>query len=205
MTTLIIDTSSSHCLLGLTKEGLLIGQKIYPHKNSLSQTLLPDIKELIESNNLTIKDLASVAAGMGPGSYTGTRVGVIVAKSLSFGLCVPFHGFCSLLAFLPQDHGPFAIILPSRSGAFYLAKGVQEEGGVFLEKSSLLQPEELCEEIKSRPSPLYCDLPSQLPKFLQEKNPQSHHPNLVGVIKFLFQGESLLTEKSPLIYLHSID
>ena len=57
-----------------------------------SQVLLPMIVKIFKKNELNLKDLTAVEVNCGPGSFTGTRVGVSVANALGFALDVPVNG-----------------------------------------------------------------------------------------------------------------
>lgn len=57
-----------------------------------SQVLLPMIAEILKKNKLTISNLSAIEVNPGPGSFTGTRVGVALANSLGFALDVPING-----------------------------------------------------------------------------------------------------------------
>ena len=57
-----------------------------------SQVLLPMIVKILKKNELNLKDLTAVEVNCGPGSFTGTRVGVSVANALGFALDVPVNG-----------------------------------------------------------------------------------------------------------------
>lgn len=57
-----------------------------------SQVLLPMIVEIFKKNKLTISDLTAIEVNPGPGSFTGTRVGVAVANALAFALNIPVNG-----------------------------------------------------------------------------------------------------------------
>src|SRR5689334_7224664 len=123
MKSLIIDTSSEYCLLAVIKEGRTLAHTLFLHDNRLSNTLLTEIATLLKNGSLTLQEIEEIAFGVGPGSYTGTRVGAIVARSLSYGLKLPIRGFCSLAAFLPPARGTFAAVLPAKSGLFFLLAG----------------------------------------------------------------------------------
>ena len=57
-----------------------------------SQVLLPMIVKILKKNELNLKDLTAVEVNCGPGSFTGTRVGVSVANALGFALDIPVNG-----------------------------------------------------------------------------------------------------------------
>lgn len=57
-----------------------------------SQVLLPMIDKILKKNKLTFKDLTAVEVNVGPGSFTGTRVGVAVANTIGYALNLPVNG-----------------------------------------------------------------------------------------------------------------
>ncbi|MDR0548922.1 MAG: tRNA (adenosine(37)-N6)-threonylcarbamoyltransferase complex dimerization subunit type 1 TsaB, partial [Deltaproteobacteria bacterium] len=63
---------------------------------SHGQTLAPLVQEVLTQNTLTPKELDLLAVGLGPGSFTGLRVGLALAKGLSFALKIPALGFSTL-------------------------------------------------------------------------------------------------------------
>ena len=129
---LLIETSTDLLILALfTKEGEIVSEKTCLHGNNLSKTLLPSIDALLVERGLRPKDLTGIACGIGPGSYTGMRVGVAVAKSLAFSLQIPLQGFSSLLAFLPASvDGQFLVCKSARSGAIFILPGVCSGGSI---------------------------------------------------------------------------
>jgi len=83
MKTLIMDTSTNYLVVGLinnNKEDIVtrIG------KNDNAAYLVNKIDELLKRNNLTIDNIDEIIVGVGPGSYTGVRVSVVVAKTLAY-------------------------------------------------------------------------------------------------------------------------
>lgn len=90
MIALIIDTSSDFALIALAKEGVIFSSKTLPDAKQLSKYLLPSIQALLQEVRVDY-----IAAGMGPGSFTGTRIGLAIAKSLAYAWQIPFIGFSS--------------------------------------------------------------------------------------------------------------
>lgn len=60
--------------------------------NWTSQMLLPLIEDLLKANKIELNDLTEIKVHTGPGSYTGLRVGVTVANTLSYLLKIPING-----------------------------------------------------------------------------------------------------------------
>jgi tRNA threonylcarbamoyladenosine biosynthesis protein TsaB len=143
MKSLIIDTSSAYCLLAVIEDGKVLAHTLFLHDNRLSNTLLTEIAALLKDNGLTLQQIEQIAFGVGPGSYTGTRVGAIVARTLAYGLNLPIRGFCSLAAFLPPAIGTFAAVLPAKSGLFFLLAGEKREYTLQTARAELISADEL--------------------------------------------------------------
>lgn len=92
MKILLIDTSSNKEIL----ISLKINEKEYYVKKELTshkaQMVLPLITELLEKHALTLHDIDAIEVNPGPGSFTGVRVGVSVANTLSYALGIPVNG-----------------------------------------------------------------------------------------------------------------
>lgn len=113
---LIIDTSGPDSFVALWKKGELSVEPLPPLKQS--QTLLPALEKLLEN-----EDIDFIAVGTGPGSFTGTRLGVMTAKTLAFAKRLPLLPFCSLLIYIPEKNGPFTIVTDARSQKLYTLSG----------------------------------------------------------------------------------
>lgn len=125
MLQLLIETSTEQAVAAIVQDSRLIASAQLPFGYSSSKFLLPEIEKALIQNNLKIKDFSLIAVGVGPGSYTGIRVGVAVAKSLAFACNKPLIGICSLETFLPPKDGPFAIVIDAKIGGAYLLTGVK--------------------------------------------------------------------------------
>ncbi len=110
----ILDTSAEKGGMILAENGQLLRHQPLIGGASLSKTLGSDVKNFLQSNKPD-----AIAVGKGPGSYTGIRVGVAMAKGLSYGWHIPLIGFCSLFAFVPQKDPTCPVLSDARSGGIY--------------------------------------------------------------------------------------
>ncbi len=175
MRNLTLDTSSEHLLLILSSESMVLDTKIFPHCHNLSSTLIPAIQQLCKKNSTPLSLLTKLFIGIGPGSYTGTRVGVAVASNLALALSIPLIPFCSLLAFIPPglSEGPFLFLSAAKQPPHFLLQGIIENGQINpLTTHLALKTEELplalinvssC--ITLNPSPSHSQLPEDFPIF----------------------------------------
>jgi len=85
---LFVDTSDRQ------KTIVKVGDKKYVsfQENGASQELLKLIKKALSKNNIKVSDITEIEVGIGPGSFTGLRVGVAVCETLAWVLGVPVNG-----------------------------------------------------------------------------------------------------------------
>ena len=91
-----IETSTEVCSVTISRNGELLYKKETLEGLSHSELLTVFIEELLAENNLKLNQLDAVAVSKGPGSYTGLRIGVSVAKGLCYGLEIPLIAVNSL-------------------------------------------------------------------------------------------------------------
>lgn len=92
MTTLMIDTADNQKnTVGLKIEGkeYLLTENIPANRE---QIILVMIDKILKKHKIEPKDLSEIQVNVGPGSYTGLRVGLAIANALSFALKIPVNG-----------------------------------------------------------------------------------------------------------------
>lgn len=104
---ILIETSTALCSAALAENGRIISYKESSEPRSHASLTAPFIKEILDANGLSVKDCDAVCVSMGPGSYTGLRVGVSTAKGLCFGSGLPLLavGTLDILAAQAADEG----------------------------------------------------------------------------------------------------
>lgn len=130
MPALIFDTSTERGFVAITEEENLLFHSELPFGLQNSQHLLPEIHRGLQQTKLAIGGLEFVGVGVGPGSYTGIRVGATVAKTLTFACRLPLIGICSLDGFIPDKPSSFAAVIDAKIGGVYLQIGEMMDGQV---------------------------------------------------------------------------
>lgn len=105
MICLFFDTSSDLLKVSLIKDNKIIFDKELHTKNDHSSYLVPTIDEAFKSNNIDFKELDEIIVGNGPGSFTGTRISIAVAKTYAFSFNVPVYMISSLEELIYDNDG----------------------------------------------------------------------------------------------------
>lgn len=84
-----IDTASASASVSLARSGEVLSQKINEQLPDHAGWVHHAIKEVLEENGYSLRDLNSIAVVAGPGSYTGLRVGMATAKGLCYASAIP--------------------------------------------------------------------------------------------------------------------
>lgn len=109
---LAIDTSSLVLSCALAEEDRLIAEWTVQKRLTHSEQLIPHMDEMIKAAGVSKKDITAVAVSIGPGSFTGLRIGLATAKMLSYIWKVPLAGVDTLEALAWNMAGAQAFILP---------------------------------------------------------------------------------------------
>jgi len=97
-----IETATPLCSVCLSLDGRIIAQRETMEEKSHASRLTVFIEEILKGECLQIKDLDAIAAGKGPGSYTGLRIGVSTAKGLCYGANLPLIAIGTLKTLFNQ-------------------------------------------------------------------------------------------------------
>jgi len=98
MIILAVDTTTSTGSVALLKETNLITEVNIDSSSTYSERLLPAVDFLLKTNKLSIRDIDGFAVAVGPGSFTGIRIGLSTVKSFSFASGKPVAGVSALKA-----------------------------------------------------------------------------------------------------------
>lgn len=99
---LSIESSTKVCSVAIHEHGVLVGILELHQENVHSQKLMMLVKDLLDRTSLRASELQAVAVSSGPGSYTGLRIGVSIAKGLAFAHEIPLIAVDTLEAMAHQ-------------------------------------------------------------------------------------------------------
>jgi tRNA threonylcarbamoyladenosine biosynthesis protein TsaB len=125
---LLIDTSGDQGLVALSGEGRLLASVRRADTRDHAAVIHQMTEEVLAAAGCSFADLHAVAVCAGPGSYTGLRIGMAVAKGFCYALGIPLL-LQNKLTLLAHQHisssqatgGRYAVILPARAGEYFAA------------------------------------------------------------------------------------
>ena len=92
MPILAIDTATMVSSVAVADEKRLLAELTVQTRLTHSETLLPHIEKVLQLAGVEKAELTGVAVSLGPGSFTGLRIGLAAAKAISYGLSIPIFG-----------------------------------------------------------------------------------------------------------------
>lgn len=104
---ILIETSTALCSTALVEDGRIVSYKESETPRAQASLTAPFVDEMLKDRDIRVKDCDAVCVSMGPGSYTGLRVGVSTAKGLCFGAQIPLLavGTLDTLVWQAKDEG----------------------------------------------------------------------------------------------------
>jgi tRNA threonylcarbamoyl adenosine modification protein YeaZ len=118
MLTLAFDTATDVATVALVRDGDVLGER-----RSRAVTVLADADELVRAAGATPRDLELLVVGVGPGSFTGVRIGLAAARGLGLALDLPVAGVSTLEALAAGAPGAVPVIDARRREVFALVDG----------------------------------------------------------------------------------
>jgi tRNA threonylcarbamoyladenosine biosynthesis protein TsaB len=140
---LSLDTAGTRCAVAVSElgDGTLIARADPDIGRGHAEVLMGLVAEMLAEAGATYADLGRIAVVVGPGSFTGLRVGVAAAKGLALALAIPVVGIASLEA-LAEPHwdggAPVLAVTDAKRGEVYAA--LYGPGGAVLQAPAALPP-----------------------------------------------------------------
>ncbi len=134
MTVLGIETSTAACSVGLANDSGLHAERSLVESHIRSEKLLTLIREIYEDQKITLSQIDAVAVSIGPGSFTGLRIGLSTAKGLCFAsgkplIAVPAFESVAEAVFVSRPQTSRVIIsVDAKQGDYYFGGYEKKDG-----------------------------------------------------------------------------
>lgn len=184
---LYIDTSSSYLYTAIVENGKLLSEIKEEFGQSLSEVALPKIASMFEKTNLEAKDIDKIIVVDGPGSFTGIRIGITIAKVYAWSLNIPITTITSLeaMALSSDEETVHVPMINARRGYVYTA--IYDKDYNELLKPQHMKLEDLLKELEKINE--YEFISND--KFEGIENIKEYNPNLEKVVNYFKDKDSV--------------
>ncbi|MFJ4875134.1 tRNA (adenosine(37)-N6)-threonylcarbamoyltransferase complex dimerization subunit type 1 TsaB [Streptomyces sp. NPDC088745] len=151
MLLLAVDTATPAVTVALHDGDSVVAETTRVDARRHGELLLPLIDATLREAGRTLDAVTGLAVGVGPGPYTGLRVGLATAETFGFALGVPVHGLCTLdaLAYATGREGPFAVATDARRKEVYWAR--YDDARTRATEPAVDRPAEIAESLAGLP------------------------------------------------------
>ena len=129
---LVLDSATDYLFISLDDGASLIEEYYRKGKKNHSVRLMDELSKMFERHSYKPEDLTSIIVGIGPGSYTGVRIGVVVAKMMAWAQAIPLYTVSSLALKATAKTGTVLSWIDARRGHAFLGLYEVNEKGVSL-------------------------------------------------------------------------
>ena len=152
MYTVLLDSSNTNLSVGLAKDNLLLESISYEAWQQQSEYMIPELNKLLEKYDVKREEIDSVIVAKGPGSYTGVRIAITIAKTIAVALGSKLYAVSSLRA-QKDGKNPSICLINARSGRSYI--GVYQGSETLLE-DQIMKNDEVLKYVADHPSYSIC-------------------------------------------------
>ncbi len=152
MVTILLDSSNTNLSVGIAKDNNLLDYISYEAWQRQSEYMIVELNKLLEKHNIKKEDITDVIVAKGPGSYTGVRIAITIAKTIAVALDAKLYAVSSLRV---QKDGtvPSICLINARSNRSYA--GVYQNQEVLL-NDCIMKNDEVMKYIEDHPDYSVC-------------------------------------------------
>ncbi|MFE3144533.1 tRNA (adenosine(37)-N6)-threonylcarbamoyltransferase complex dimerization subunit type 1 TsaB [Streptomyces scopuliridis] len=152
MLLLAVDTATPAVTVALHDGSSVLAEESQVDARRHGELLLPAVDRVLAGAGLKPDAVTDVIVGVGPGPYTGLRVGLVTALTLGSALGVPVRGLCTLdgLAYASEAEGPFVVATDARRKEVYWAR--YADARTRLTEPAVDRPADIAEAVAGLPA-----------------------------------------------------
>lgn len=185
MKILYIDTSSNYLYSAIANENSIIGEVKKEFGQSLSEEALPEIVKLFENNNLEAKDINKIIVVNGPGSFTGIRIGITIAKTFAWSLNIPIITISGLEAMMISSNKETNYVPMIDARRNYVFAAIYDK-----EKNTILKPQHIkLDDLEKEFNKLDNYVIISNDNFEKYENIEKYNPDILKIINYVKNNE----------------
>ena len=152
MYTVLLDSSNINLSVGLAKDNVLLKEISYEAWQQQSEYMIVELNKLLEEFDVNYKDIDSIMVAIGPGSYTGVRIAITIAKTMALACNAKVYPVSSLR--IEKDYqNPSICVINARSGRSYVGL---YEGSKIIKEDSIWKNDEVIKFVNENPMYSLC-------------------------------------------------
>ena len=152
MLSLILDSANKELGVAIAKDNEIIDEIKYDAWQKQSELMIPEIERIFKRNSISPKDISEILVSQGPGSYTGVRIALTIAKVYAYALNLPIYAFSSL-NILENPEKASICLINAKGNRSYFAVYDKEKAIV---DDKVLTNNEVIEYVNSHPEYVIC-------------------------------------------------
>ena len=177
MYTLIIDSATKVLYHALVKDDKVVKEIYTKGQNDHAKNIVSLIEKMLKEENITVDNLDKIVCGIGPGSYTGVRMAVTVAKMLSSFKRIPLYEISTLKLISSGESGKVLAMIDARRGNAFSA--IYQDSNLVLSEAMRAKEEVMKESYDAiaDESNYKVDPIKAIAYSVRHENPHSLNPN----------------------------
>lgn len=187
MRILYIDTSSSYLYAGISEDNNLLAEVKKEFGTSLSEEALPEIVSLFTKTNLKAKDIDKIIVVNGPGSFTGIRIGITIAKVYAWSLNIPITTITSLEAMMLSSNTNKAKVPMIDARRRYVFSAIYDENNQVILKPQHIKIDDINKELEKL-SEYTIITKDELEEY---DNKEDYNPDILKIINYFKDKEPI--------------
>lgn len=152
MFAILLDSSNTSLTVGIAKDDVLLESISYESWQSQSEHMIPELDKLLKKYSVKRDEIEDVVVAVGPGSYTGIRISITIAKTMATALGCKVYTISSLRC-QKDCKNPSICLINARSNRSYI--GVFEDDKILMD-DCIMTNDKVLEYIKEHPNYVVC-------------------------------------------------
>ena len=189
MRILYIDTSSSYLYTAIVEDNKLLGEVKEEFGQSLSEVALPKIVSVFTENNIKPEQIDKIIVVNGPGSFTGIRIGITIAKVYSWSLNIPITTITSLEAMMLSNEKDAYKVPVIDARRQYVFGAIYDSNNRQILKPQHIKIEDLKQEMSSLDDYVVITNNEDLEEDFD--NIEAYNPNILKIVEYFKDKEPL--------------
>jgi len=189
MRILYIDTSSSYLYTAIVEDNKLLGEVKEEFGQSLSEVALPKIVSVFTENNIKPEQIDKIIVVNGPGSFTGIRIGITIAKVYSWSLNIPITTITSLEAMMLSNEKDAYKVPVIDARRQYVFGAIYDSNNRQILKPQHIKIEDLKQQMASLDNYVVITNNEDLEEDFD--NIEAYNPNILKIVEYFKDKEPL--------------